>query len=372
MHTITIQHWNKEEFKTGKTEWSTLLNTSDADKLFLSWEWQYSWWDIFSPIYQLELTLLVAYDDNMLIGIAPLYTIHSRTKKIIKTKQLQFIGNICRGEATMPTEFIDFIVTKENDVAIKRAFLQYINDKLTWDEFHFTELKKESSTYPLLTKESIIKGVYARVVGEYKSYYLGTSGKFQDYITQRGKNTRLRMYNRRKVLETKGKVKIEKACTSKIDKHFELLNSLHKKRWGKEIFTGERLTFNSQVAKKMAEINGVNFSVILIDDKPVSIQFNYIINQHEYNIQAGFIENLDKKLALGYLHFGYEIETAFENKTLIYDFLAGEGKNTNYKEHLTDTFHNIVQLQLIKKKSLKILYYINDLLASIKQKLVSN
>ena len=372
MNTVTIQPWNIQEFKEKKIEWTDLLNSSDADKLFLSWEWQYSWWDTFAPLHNLDLTLLAAYDKhNILIGIAPLYTIKSKTKKFINTKQLQFIGNICRGKSTMLTEFIDFIVARENSSNIKHAFLEYINKKLEWDEFHLPELKKESSTYSFLIKANTLPNSHIRIVDEYKSYYVDTTSQFSNYISQRGKNTRLRMFNRRKVLNAKGDLTIRRAAESEIDEHFELLNDLHQKRWGKKIFTGERLIFNTNVAKEMAKRGCLNFSVLLMNNEPISIQFNYIVNHHEYNIQAGFEEEFDKKIALGYLHFGYEVETAFENETLIYDFLAGEGKNTNYKERLTDTFHDMIQLQIIRKRSLKYLYLINDFLGHLKQKLTA-
>lgn len=361
MNTITIRQWNENQFKTSNHEWTTLLNSSDADKLFLSWEWQYTWWDVFAKTNKLKLTLLAAYnEDNTLIGIAPLYVNHLKTKKIINTIQLQFIGNICRGKETMRTEYIDFITTQKDSTSIKHTFLKYIRDNIKWDEFYFTELKKESSSYSFLVKENIFPKVYTRISDEYKSYYLDTSLKFDNYISQRGKNTRLRIYNRRKILSAKGNVTLTNADANEIDKCFILLNTLHKKRWGKDVFTDKRLVFNTKVAIEMAKRNAVKFSVLFLDESPVSIQFNYNVNLHEYNIQAGFIENFDKKLALGYLHFGYAIESAFNDETLIYDFLAGEGKNTPYKERLTDTYHDIVQLQIIKKKSLKFLYLLKD------------
>ncbi len=361
INSITIKQWNKEQFLTNKKEWNNLLQTSDADNLFLSWEWQYTWWNTFSEIHKLKLMLLVAFNTNGdLVGIAPLYVIHSKTKKIINTTQLQFIGNICRGKATMRTEYIDFIVDKKNSLPIKRSFLEYINKKIHWDEFYFTDLKKCSSTYSLIRKRNILTNVYVRTTEEYKSYYINTTQQFQQYITERGKNTRLRTYNRRKRLETKGDLELITINADKIDYAFSLLQKLHKKRWGKEAFKDERLMFNVKLAKLMAKRSALKFSILSINNTAVSIQYNYVVNQHEYNIQAGFDENFDKKLALGYLHFGYAIEAAFNNETLIYDFLAGTGKKTDYKGHLTNTYSNIVQFQIIKKKSLQFLYYTKD------------
>jgi len=365
-NSITIKEWNEIQFRDSKIEWTQLLNKSNSDKLFMSWEWQYTWWDIFAAHNKLKLTLLAAYNENqMLVGLAPLFLIKARTKKLIKTTQLQFIGNIWRGEDTMRTEYLDFIVSPENSLSIKKTFLRYINNNITWDEFYFSDLNKSSSTHDLITKKNILTNVYTRTMEEYKSYYLDTSKEFNNYLSERGKNTRSNLYNKRKKLESKGEVKVTKSSINQIEEHFTLLNTLHKKRWGKSVFNDKTLKFNTQLAKKMAERNALNFSVMSINEQPLSIQLNYIVNQYEYNIQGGFDEIFDKRLALGYLHTGYEIERAFKNEILIFDFLAGEGKNTQYKERLTNTYHNITQLQIIKKNSLKTLYAIKDFLTKL-------
>ena len=141
-----------------------------------------------------------------------------------------------------------------------------------------------------------------------------------------------------------------------IDDKIDLLNNLHSKRWIKPVFNGDRLLFNSSVAKLMAKKNCLNFSILSVNNEPVSIQYNYVVNQHNYNIQAGFDEEFHKKISLGYLHFGYEIEACFHEQTNVYDFLAGEVKNTQYKERLTNSYLSMVDLQIIRNPILKTLY----------------
>ncbi len=356
MEDIHVQQWDEEKFFSSRNEWNDLIDRSSADPLFLSWEWQSSWWHFFSD-EKMKLRLYVATtSDGQLVGIAPLYSTKLSLKNVIKTTRLQLIGHFWRGKSTMPGELLSLIIDSSNSKNIIQAICTHIHSLKYWDELVIPFLNNQSETYQLLSDENLLPGCYLRHAEQYKSYYLNIKGQFQDYTKNLGKNTRLKLLNRRKNLQQIGEVTYKRMLAGNIDEQFALLNQLHKKRWGKTIFENKRLEFNKTVANLMAEKNNLNFSVIALNDQPISIQYNYVINQHNYNIQAGFEENLHNKISLGYLHFGYEIEASFTEHYTAYDFLSGEGKNTQYKERLTNDYLQMVDLQIIRKPLLKILY----------------
>jgi len=360
MTNIIIHEWNEDQFRNSQQEWNKLLHHSTSDPLFMSWEWQHTWWQAFSePNMQLKL-LAATNSAGELVGLAPLYLSKARSKKIIITRRLQFIGNCWRGKATMRTELLDFMTNTSCSKDVINAFFQYINKLCHWDELILSDLKKDSDTYKLLIKETLLAKCHYRHTEEYASFHIETTEGFADYLKQLGKNTRLRLFNRRKNLEKLGNVVFTVNQNDNIKRKFELLNQLHAKRWGNPVFTGVRLQFNETLAKLMAEKDALSFSTITFDDKPVSIQYNYVINNHKYNIQAGFDEDFHKKIALGYLHFGYEIEYACDNTITSYDLLAGEGKNTSYKAHLTKRSVRIINLQIIRNPVVKALYKLYD------------
>ena len=90
MDSIHVQQWDEDKFFRSRKEWNKLLKSSNSDKLFLSWEWQSTWWKVFSEpentdSEKMELQLYVATTtDGTLLGIAPLYFTTTFTKKIIK------------------------------------------------------------------------------------------------------------------------------------------------------------------------------------------------------------------------------------------------------------------------------------------------
>ena len=360
MENICILQWDEEKFLRSKDEWNELLSRSNADALFLSWEWQATWWKVFSDPENMTLHIFAATaSDGKLIGLAPLYSSTVTTKKI-KTNRLQFIGNCWRGKATMLTELLDFIVDKSNSKNITRDLCVDIFSQEHWDEFILPYLSLQSETYQSLIENKLYSKCYFRHAEKYNSYYLNTQGEFKKYTENLGKNTRLKLINRRALFEKLGNTTYERMLSDNIDDKFDLLNNLHSKRWTKPVFDGDRLLFNSTIAKLMAKKNCLNFSTLSIDNEPVSIQYNYVVNQHNYNIQAGFDEEFHNKISLGYLHFGYEIEASFHEKINVYDFLAGEGKNTQYKERLTNSYLGMVDLQIIRNPILKTLYRLYD------------
>lgn len=362
MEYIHIQQWDEDKFLRSKKEWNELLKRSSSDRLFLSWEWQSCWWKIFSDPENMELKLYVATNSGgKLVGLAPLFATTITTKNIFNSRRIQFIGNVWRGKPTMLTELLDFIVDKEQSKEVIRALYAHINKQKFWDELVITFLDIQSDTYRLLIDEKLLPGCYLRHAEKYKSYYLNTKGDYQTYVRNLGKNTRLKLHNRRKHFGDLGKISFERMLSDNIDENFNLLNSLHEKRWGRPVFSGKLLEFNKCVANLMAENNNLNFSILSLNNEPVSIQFNYVINHHNYNIQAGFNESFHKKISLGYLHFGYEIEASFNHKYTAYELLAGEGKYTQYKERLTDTCLHMTDLQIIRSTPHKALYKIYDL-----------
>ena len=361
MHEIKVKPWDQTQFLNAREEWSDLLARSNSDKLFMSWEWLSSWWDIFSDTDCMQLRLLVAYDSrDTLLGIAPLYLMNATEKKFVKTKRLQFMGNCWRGQATMRTELLDFITDKDYSVQVVTAFYEYINRLPDWDEFILSDLDKNSETYRVLMSKKILDHAYYRLAEENKSYYLVLENNFEEFCRNLGKNTRLKLFNRRKLLKNTGKVVFEEFNDGDLSSYFELLNSLHIMRWGTAIFEGKQLAFNQKIAELMSARNALHFSVLKLDNEPISIQYNFVVDKHEYNIQAGFNENFHKKISLGYLHFGYAIESAFKRGVTIYDFLVGEGKNTQYKEKLTRTTLQTVSMQIIRNRWAKFLYYFYD------------
>ena len=113
----------------------------------------------------------------------------------------------------------------------------------------------------------------------------------------------------------------------------------------------------------VAEEEEVDFSVMSVSDTPVSVVFDIRYQGRQYNFQSGYQENYCKSVALGTLHFGYQIEAAFNNPAIqFYDFMAGKGKNCDYKKKLVNRTDEFATLLLVRSHWLKQAYKLQSLL----------
>jgi hypothetical protein len=264
----------------------------------------------------------------------------------------------------MRTQHVDFIIPAHREEEVGLAFLSYLFAEPDWDEAALSDLKANSTLFSLLQRNAVSRDVYARYTPSFGSYYIDTTGSFDDYLASRGKNTRLHMYNRRKNIERMGKVVVRQNRTDH-DDFFAKLNRLHALRWGREAFTGRRLEFNKKVAALMENERNTRFSELLLDGEPLSILYNYRAGGQEYYIQGGFREDFEKKVALGFLHLGYAIEDAFADPDIKrFNLLPGGGKSTSYKPRITPACDAMTDAQVVKGRLLKLAYRTYDALRS--------
>ncbi|MDQ2076160.1 GNAT family N-acetyltransferase [Marinimicrobium sp. ABcell2] len=183
---------------------------------------------------------------------------------------------------------------------------------------------------------------------------------FDDYVANLGKNTRLKLYNRRKKLAKEGEVKVENVWPDR-ERFYQLLNDFHRERWGKPVYEGRSLGFIETLLTGLAdEGHTVDLSVMSLSGKPISAVLDLTIHGRCYNLQSGFVEDLIKGVSLGTLHLGYQIEAAFNSETEFYDLMAGSGKNSQYKAALATCQRDFVSLILVRNPALKLAYKLRD------------
>lgn len=116
-------HFESGGFWALKPEWNSLLHRSHSDTLFLTWEWQSTWWQ---HLGEGELLLLGfrSSEEGRLVGIAPLF----RTRSENGCRILNIVG--CRDVS----DYLDLIVERGQEEAVYTALLDYLADEATaWD-----------------------------------------------------------------------------------------------------------------------------------------------------------------------------------------------------------------------------------------------
>lgn len=343
--------------------------TLKHDPLFNSHIWHVSWWKLWgegsAPIIN-----IVSDGETKLAHLA-LYIDKFKFKKLLPIQRLQFIGTNYQNFDTPRAEYLSFNIYTDDASVISKALKKL--ETIAWDEFVARDIVVGEDTAKALNIWATNNRWLTRVIHQDTAYYIDTTADFESYKASLGSSSRLKLFNRRKLLADVGQVSIENYYPDRVDEFFKLLDGFHRARWG-ESFSSKTLLFHKKIIES-CEISklDVELSVLNVDDVCQSVMFNYILNGRVYNINSGFNEGFHKKIAIGMLHFGYMIERAFENPALeVFDFLAGYGKNTNYKARLATGKLELYSLQIVRSKNLMFLYKINDVLKRLRDQFINN
>lgn len=314
--------------------------------LFLTDAWQNAWWRSWGGTRGFES---VARQEK---GYSGLYLDHYRYKGILPVRCLQFVGTNYRRISTPRTEY-NLINTNAIPLLLE----------LDWTEAVFADLVESSKEISKVLDFATASGCCVRYVARDTAYSVDTSGDFEGYLEGLGSGTRLRLFNRRTVLEKCGDIAIDNLWPENVGRFFELLNGFHLQRWHEPCFSNTSILFHRDFLNRIVHEGGwPDLSVLSVSGRPVSVLYNVVYQNVTYNLQAGFVEHFHKKLALGTLHLGYSIEAAFENDDVAtFDLLAGGGKNEDYKAKLATDRTPLVSLMLVRSRLFKLLYRIKDL-----------
>jgi len=366
MKEYTVREWTLAEFKANRSIWTELLLSSNADPLFSSWEWQYSWWSE-CDISNKKLRIIAVYLFDQLVALAPLFTYKKRLKKIIPITRCQFIGcsydldDLCRSDN------LDIIILKSIDIdAIYQQILSTINN-LTWHEFIVDGARKSSHIWQLskLNKANITLHIERKIY----NHIIELNRNFQSYVTQLKRKVRQKTILHRRFIENK-KMAIQAVVISSIHtsnknylNFFSELNRLKELRWSIPVYQGNRLEFQKKFILYCQDSEHLRATSTLlnIEGENQSAFHSIQASKQNYFIQFAFNPTFNRKISLGYLHLGYSIEQSYQDNLAQIQLLPGGGQSENYKHHFANKIQPQLTFSLIRSKRLTVFVWLNAL-----------
>jgi hypothetical protein len=359
MSKLKITELTYSTFETMEEKWSQCVISSEANALFSSWVWQKTWWDIWRPRLNLELFLLGIYEGSKLIGIVPCYTHKVKSRVGVTFTRCEFIGNYSSNDDSIRSEYLNFILPKGRYVEILPLIMRFLTTQKV-DELVLTDVDDMSAT-AIYVDDKYPDGYKTQENG----VRIKTDESFSSYLAKLGKNTRLKLFNRRKLL--KNPELLELNGTKNINEFFELLNTMHVSRWGVHCFSSHSLCFHNRIAEFYLSKGCLSALILLDDGVPMAVCYDITVENTTYNIQLGFSSYVGNKVSLGTLMLGYAIERAHSDPLVeYYDLLAGKGKNTFYKKQFCGDIKTFSTLYLPLSLSSKVRYLLKQHLRKVK------
>ena len=122
-----IQDRNK--FRNMSLEWNSLLEKSNVFSVYLSWEWLYTWWEIFGKTQNWELFIVTVRENGELVGIAPFIKRQIKVLGIINRISIEFLGTGEDEKDEVCSNYLDIIV-KANSKEVYDLIFEHMEEGL--------------------------------------------------------------------------------------------------------------------------------------------------------------------------------------------------------------------------------------------------
>ena len=357
---LTARRWSVAEWHGNVGEWQALMARSEADPLFLSFEWLSSWWDCFGDSLGQSPEVLAFYRGAELAGLAPLYRQRVLRSGLLPARSVQMMGLAWRDPEPLISEYLDVIGAQADLPLLREACVRQMLADPAWSEFviGFTA----TGTQWREAYQSCVAGErhYVRELDRSVAYQADLSGGFSAYLAGLEQSTRRSLWNLRHRLGGAGEVRVETVPEEGIAAAFQELNRLHQLRWQRPAFTGRRLRFHTALSRRLVARGELALSRLQVAGKVVSVVYDIRKGTRQYNIKMAFDPSFSTRVSLGLIHLGFAMEAASAQGVKLYDLLAGPGRANDYKRHLSQERRALSCVQMLRGPLLPRLYRWRD------------
>jgi len=353
---LVTRRWSVGEWSRGQRPWDDLLANSHADPLFLSWGWLMHWWQCYGQVLGRSPTIAAFYRGGTLVGLAPLYHRVVRRGGVVLARSVQIIGLSWRDPEPLISEYLDVIATPGEVVAVRDACVAMLLEQRGWQEFVVGQTTEGRNWREAIEARSPRGAHRVRELDPSISYQADLTDGFGAYLKHLGQSTRRSVWNLRRRLGAYGSIALERAGSGEIVQSFAELNRLHLLRWNRPAFSGKRLAFHIELARRLSAAGELVLSRLRVGNQVVSVLYDIRKGTRQYNIKMAFDPSFSSHLSLGLIHLGYAMEAAAGLGVENYDFLAGPGQKNDYKRHLGQAHRKLSSIQMLRGPLLPPLY----------------
>jgi CelD/BcsL family acetyltransferase involved in cellulose biosynthesis len=320
-------------FEALKPEWNPLLRRSPADALFLTWEFQSTWWACLGKGHELRV-LTARGDDGRLVGIAPLYVERDQTGR----GTLRLLGGL------EVADYLDFIIAPDQARECMDAFFTDLCNAGDWRALDLRNVPAASPTREIVPALAASRHLpfTSRVEEVCPVIMLGDS--FDAYLESLDKKQRHEI--RRKTRKAYDEAEIRWHCVDgaqNLDEAVEGFIDLHQRsKAGKDEFmTSAMGDFFRALARATYDAGWLELAFIAVNGRQAAAYFNFVYNDATLCYNSGYDPHAYAALSPGIVLLSHLIEHAIRHRRKVFDFLQG---NETYKYRMGAHDTHVYQL----------------------------
>lgn len=341
---------NIKQFRELRNEWDELLEKSNCESIFLTWEWLYNWWEHFNENKEPFIMLIKDESCKKIVGIAPFYIQKTTLFNLPKVKKIKFLGT-----EKVASDFLDFIMYPGLEDNILSAVYEYlIKNNHLWDMIEITDIDEGSASLEFFKRKA--NGRYKIIESDaQKCPYMALPSSYGLLLQSLSPNMRENLRRRMKKIEHKSGVHFsipkDEAVSESVDNLFILHNkrfkSKEKSRISESAFNGIKIKdFHYDIASNFMKRDWLKLYFLNFGSEPIACLYAFKYKNRFFYYQSGFNPDWND-WSLGTVLFGYAIKDSINDGLKEFHYLRG---NETYKSRWTKEARTTKNIILMKKK----------------------
>jgi CelD/BcsL family acetyltransferase involved in cellulose biosynthesis len=306
-------HDSPAAFDLLRPQWNALVRAGRFDNLFMTWEWQTTWW---RHLGTGDLYILEVRDGGDLVGIVPLYLETSPHER-----RFNLVGCI------EVSDYLDVIAPAGAEEAVLKAFVDFLTsaDAPPWDVVDLCNLPEASLTHQVLPALAARQGLEVHRMREDVSPVIPLPETWEAYLAMLSKKDRHELRRKLRRLQREASFRWWRAASPEdLPTAVEAFLALHRASSpAKHAFMDDQMAgFFRAVAEVLLQRGWLWLSLLEVEGEPAAglLCFDYADRIWVYN--SGYDPRY-VRVSPGVAAVAFAIRDAIEAGRAVFDFLQG-------------------------------------------------
>lgn len=306
---------NPRVFSDCCTEWNDLVQASDANQIFLTCDWQDTWWAAYQPG---QLWVLVVQDDaGRWVGLAPWFIdMREDGRRIVRT-----VGCVD------VTDYLDIVARRGYEDAVYDALAAWIaSHSDAFDEMMLCNIPERSRALEGVSRAAQAHGLHSTVRLQEVCPIIELPRTFEDYINSLDKKNRHEL--RRKLRRASGEVDWyivgQEHDLSEEMRHFMALMAASSPDKARFLENAQNRRFFELMTQRMAERGWLQLAFLMVRGERAAAYLNFAYDQRILVYNSGLEPQKHGHLSPGIVLLARLIEYAIQQGYHTFDFLRGD------------------------------------------------
>ncbi len=306
------------EFNEIKQLWEELAEKSRHVTIFQTWDWLWEWWKAYGS--GRELFILLVWDREKIIGIAPLFISSLYAGLPVKIIGLMGLG---------PSDYLDFIYSPGREEQFLTSLFDYLfGTKQNWHLIDFQQIPLSSPALEFLRKQPLNKGIWIDTIVQDYCLKVNLPASWSDFKKNLSKKMRWNIeYSTRRINRTYNANMKDIDGRQSLEKSLNVFMSLHQKRWFRKyqpgLFIQPRFKkFHRAVSSTLYQDGQLVLYNLELNKKIAASLYGFKYKKIFYYYLGGFDPSLSR-LSPGTVLVAHVIRELIKEEYEYFDFLRG-------------------------------------------------